>query len=335
MKLWNKKIDKNIILVAEIGVNHEGSIKRAMRLIKNAKIGGADAIKLQLFTPEKYISSENIERLKTIKKFYLDKNKIKRLMEYCKKINMNYFFTPVTEDWIDFAAKNSEVIKIASGDLRSKYLIERIAKKNRKIILSTGLSSEDDIKKTIKLIQKYKNKNLNKSLLLLHCVSEYPVPNERAQLNSITYLKDNFNFHIGYSNHVIDSFTACVSAISLGAKLIEFHFTDNKKRKFRDHHLSLNLNELKKLRRNADMIKNMLGEYNKKPNFFEKKNKVIFEKGLIASQNILKGESIKKKKIGYARSAYHFHCNDIKKILNKKAKYLIKEGSLIKKANLI
>jgi len=335
MKLWNKKIGKNIILVAEIGVNHEGSIKRAIKLIRQAKIGGADAIKLQLFTPDKYVSSENLKRLNIIKKYYLDEKKIKKLIKYCKKININYFFTPVTEDWINFAAKNSEVIKIASGDLRSKYLIKRIAKKNKKIILSTGLSNTNDVKKTIKLIKKYKKKDLKKYLLLLHCVSEYPVPNERAQLNSISYLKDNFKFHIGYSNHVKESYTACIAAIALGAKLIEFHFTDNKKRKFRDHHLSINLSDLRKLRRNADVIKNMLGEYYKKPNYFEKKNKVIFEKGLIASKDISKGENLTSINIGYARSALYFHCNDIKKILNKKAKHQIKAGSLIKKENLI
>ena len=102
MKLWNKDLNKQTVLIAEVGVNHEGSITRAKKIIKDAKKGGADAIKLQVFTPEKYISTNNKEGLKKVKKFFLSKKKIMQLVRFCKKERINLFFTPITEDWLIF-----------------------------------------------------------------------------------------------------------------------------------------------------------------------------------------------------------------------------------------
>jgi N,N'-diacetyllegionaminate synthase len=334
MKLWNKNLKKEIVLVAEIGVNHEGSVTRAKKIISDAKKGGADAVKLQVFTPEKYISSDNKVGLKRINKFFLSKEKVIELVKFCKKKRINVFFTPITEDWVNFCANNSEVIKIASGDLNSDYLIKKVLKKNKKIILSTGLSSLDEINRTVNLIKKYKKK-LVSSLILLHCVSEYPVPSERAQLNSIKYLKKKFKLTIGYSNHVKDGILACITAAALGAKVIEFHFTDNKNRKFRDHQLSLDVKDLLKLRSFIDNQNKMLGFVDKKVNKFEKKNKLLFQKGLIASKNIAFGESFNIRNIGYARSALYFTANQIGQILKKKSKRNIYAGELIKTSDII
>jgi len=334
MKLWNKDLNKQTVLIAEVGVNHEGSITRAKKIIKDAKKGGADAIKLQVFTPEKYISTNNKEGLKKVKKFFLSKKKIMQLVRFCKKEKINLFFTPITEDWVDFCANNSEVIKIASGDLNSNYLIKKILKKTKKIILSTGLSSLTEINKTVNLIKKYKKK-LKTSLILLHCVSEYPVPIDRAQLNTIRFLKRKFRLTIGYSNHVKNGILACITATALGARVIEFHFTNNKKRKFRDHQLSLDYKDLVQLKSFVDEQNKMLGIVGKKVNKFEKNNKLIFQKGLIASKNILAGENFKSSNIGYARPAIYFNSNQIGKLLNKKSKRYICAGELIKKSDII
>ena len=334
MKLWNKNLKKQIVLVAEVGVNHEGSVTRAKKIISDAKKGGADAVKLQVFTPDKYLSSNNKEGLKRINKFFLSKKKIIELINFCKKKKINVFFTPITEDWVNFCANHSEVIKVASGDLNSDYLIKKILKENKKIILSTGLSSLNEINRTVNLIKKYKKK-LASSLILLHCVSEYPVPDERAQLNTIKYLKEKFKLTVGYSNHVKNGILACITAAALGAKVIEFHFTDNKKRKFRDHQLSLDINDLLKLRNFIDDQNKMLGAVDKKVNKFEKKNKLLFQKGLIASKNISTGENFNIGNIGYARSAIYFSANQISKILKKKSKRNIYAGELIKTSDIV
>ena len=112
MRLWNKNLNKEIVYVAEIGVNHEGNIQRCFKLIKLAKKAGADFVKFQCFTPSKYYSIEE-EKYQQANKFYFDQEKFVKIIEFCKKININFLFTALTEDWVDFIKKYSNTIKIA------------------------------------------------------------------------------------------------------------------------------------------------------------------------------------------------------------------------------
>ncbi len=328
MKLFNKDLNREVLYVAEIGVNHEGSINRCFKLIKSAKKAGADVVKFQCFTPKNYISKFE-KKYEIIKKFYFTEKIFKKIIKYCQKIKINFLFTPVSHDWIKFIKKYSNSVKVASGDLNFNYLIKKITEQNFNIILSTGISDLKEIKKTVKIIEgKYKNKT-KKKLILLHCVSSYPVSDVDANLSSITYLKNNFNISVGYSNHV-SGINACLGAIALGACVIEFHFTDNKKRKFRDHQLSLNASEVRSLVDKGNNLKILLGKYEKKICKKISKDKKILNKGIIAKDNLEKGTIISKKNLDFARPAKFIHANQLNNIIGKKLNKKILAGSLLK-----
>ena len=333
MRLFNKNILKDILYIAEIGVNHEGNIDRCKKLIKEAKDSGADVVKFQCFTPGLYVSKED-KKYNRIKKYYFNISKFKKLIQFCKKIKIPFLFTPVSHDWLDFIKKNSKTVKIASGDLNFDYLIKKIINKNFKIILSTGISDIDEINKAVKIIKKKYKNNIYNKLVLLHCVSNYPTKDEEANINSVKFLKDKFKLNVGYSNHVI-GINACLAAICLGAKVIEFHFTDNKKRKFRDHQLSLNKSDVKKLILLGNLFNKIIGNYEKKikPNI--KINKRVFSKGIIFSKNLEKKHKIKINDLNFARPAKYFFANEINKLVGKKLNRPVKEGFLARKKDFI
>ena len=207
------------------------------------------------------------------------------------------------------------------------FLIKKIVKQNLNIILSIGISDMKEIK-NFNIIKKYKNKIKNK-LVLLHCVSSYPVDDSDANLQSITYLKNNFNVTVGYSNHV-NGINACLGAIALGARVVEFHFTDNKKRKFRDHKLSLNTSDVRDLIKKGNNLKLMLGKYEKKICKKIIKDKKTLSKGIVAKNDLERGSILSKESISFARPAKFLHANQAKKIIDKKLKTKILAGSLFK-----
>lgn len=330
MKLFNKNLQKEILYIAEIGVNHEGSIKKLKKLIVEAKNAGADVVKFQCYTPENYVTIEN-EKYSRTRKFFISRDNFKKIIKFCKKIKIQYLFTPLSHDWLKFIKNNSKTVKVASGDLNFNYLLKNIVNLKLNILLSTGASDFNEIKSAIKIIKKkYKNKIKDK-LVLMHCVSSYPVPDNLANMLSVKYLKDKFNLTIGYSNHVI-GINACIASICLGARIIEFHFTDNKKRKFRDHQLSLNKADVKKLILTGNNLNLLLGEYKKELSKSVKKDKENLNKGIVANKNLPKNKKLSLDDLSYARPAKYFHANQIKKVINKNLKTKIKAGMLIKKS---
>ena len=332
MKLLGKDLNKEILYIAEIGVNHEGNIKRCFKLIKEAKQSGADVVKFQCFTPEYYVSKDT-QKYQRIKKFFFDQKKFDKIIKFCKKIKIKYLLTPVSHDWINYIKKKSDTIKIASGDLNFNFLINQIVKNKFNIILSTGASSFEEIQKTFKIIKRNYGKQIFKKLIIMHCVSRYPVPDEEANLLSIMYLKNKFNLTTGYSNHVI-GINACLASICMGARVIEFHFTDNKKRKFRDHQLSLDKSDVIKMIKIGNNYNRLIGKYEKVINKKVLLDKRNLSKGIIADKKLNVGHKIKIDDISFARPARYFHANEVKKILNRKIKTKIEFGSIIKKSTV-
>ena len=332
MKLYGKDLDKEILYIAEIGVNHEGDIQKCFKLIKEAKTAGADAVKFQCFTPEYYVSKD-IKKYKKVKTFYFNQQKFDKIIAYCDKLKINYLFTPLSHDWVDYIKKNSKNIKIASGDLNFNYLIRKIIQNNFNIILSTGASNLKEIQKTFKIIKSKYGKQTSNKLVIMHCVSKYPVPDEEASLSSIVLLKEKFNLTIGYSNHVI-GINACLASICMGARVIEFHFTDNKKRKFRDHQLSLDKSDVTKMIKIGNNYIKLIGKYEKEINKKIQLEKNSLSKGIIVNKNLKTNHKIKMNDLSYARPAKYFQANEIKKVLNKKLNRNIKFGSLIIKSIL-
>lgn len=336
MNLFKKNLAKqnNIIFIAEIGINHEGSVKKAKNLIKLAKKAGADAVKFQSFTLEKYCSTDEVERYKRLKKFSLTEKEFYDLYKFSKKIGINFFSTAVTEDYVKKLAKYSEVVKVASGDMSFTPVIEQIINSKVKAIISTGMHNFNEVKNLLSFIVKRKGKKyLLKNIALMHCTTSYPPNLEDLNINIIRTFKEKFNLTIGYSNHILDQ-AACITAIANGAKIIEVHFTDKRKdKKFHDHFISYEPAELKSLIEFSKKILIALGSNQKKILNCEKKYLKIGKKGLIVSKNLTKGVKIKESDIMYARPATYFSFNEKKKIIGKKLKKSMKKGQLLKKSS--
>ena len=201
MKIFNIDLEKDILIIGEIGINHEGKLKEAKKMLKLAARSGLNAVKFQLYNLKKYEAKDNISRYRKLKDFNLSDKDYTSLYKEAKKHGINILATPLTEDKVKLAASFGEVVKVASGDINFFPTIDNIIKLKKKIILSTGNSTISEISKTISYIKK-KSKYIFKNLSILHCVSLYPTPIEEANIQKIKYLKKKYpNITIGYSNH--------------------------------------------------------------------------------------------------------------------------------------
>ena len=309
-------------VIAEIGVNHDGKLSKAKKLIKFSKLSGADYVKFQLYKTEnlvitnsstasyqKKISNNQYELLK---KYELSLKKFKILFRYCLQIKIQPLVTCF--DLETFKEVNSifkfNTYKIGSGDLDNFPLIYEIAKCNKKIILSTGMSSINEINlalKTIYFSHKYKNhkpnikiinniklsasnlKYLREKVIILHCISNYPAKVEDLNLNVISYLKEKYKLKVGFSDHSKSTVAPSV-AMTLGAEYLEKHITISNSDLGPDHEASLNYKDFKLMVKNIDDTKKMYGDHKKKINFLESQIAKVSRKSIYAKNKIKKNE---------------------------------------------
>lgn len=328
--MLNKK--NKIFIVAEIGNNHEGSYAKAMALINAAIKCGVDAVKLQTFNPFLFSSMFDKKRYIRLKKFQLTNNQIVKLSKYCEKKNIIFFSTPLDFESADFLNGIQKIFKISSGDNNYHGLIEKIAKFKKHIIISTGLTNNDDLKIIQKNIFKiWKNKRLR--LCFLHCVSNYPTSIEDSNLNRIRELQSKFKeITIGYSDHTL-GVDCCKIAIGMGAKIIEKHFTIIKNRnnaKFRDHALSANIKEMSELVKFARIYEKT--QITKKTN---KNNYDQLRRSFAVNKNLKKGYELKANDLIFIRpKGYFCEYNDINKIIGKKLIKGLKKGQHLNKKDI-
>jgi sialic acid synthase SpsE len=294
-----KKITRPYI-IAEIGVNHECSIKKAIELIDAAKEGGADAVKFQAYKAELIASKKspaywNTKKEKTKNQYDLFKKYDKfeyedfyKIYKYCNSINIEFLCTPFDHNSANYLNKLVKVFKISSSDITNKPLIKLISSFNKPIILSVGASDLTEIKKALSWI-----KNKNKTVIM-HCVLNYPTLNKNAQLKSIELLKKEFkNNIIGYSDHTLPGdLTNLTTAWLLGAKVIEKHFTVDKKKVGNDHYHSMDKKDLilfnNKIKNIIEIIgKNSIGHLSS-----EKISRKNARRGIYSNRFIAKGSRI-------------------------------------------
>ncbi len=332
--LFNTKKKKTLI-IAEIGNNHEGSISNAKKLINQASKSGVDAVKFQTFITDKFINPLNIKRFNQLKKFELQFDDFKKLYNFSKKKGLKFISTPFDLESAKFLNKYCDIIKISSGDNNFFPLLDYFLDRKKKIIISTGMMSFSNIKELTRHI-KYKlgSKTMTKKIALLHCVTSYPALDEDLNLNSIPFLIKKSKFTIGYSDHSI-GYEACISAVALGAKIIEKHFTIDKNfSKFRDHKLSADLKEMKLIVNGIRRIENQLGKFDKNIVKLEKKNLKNIRRGIYAKKNLIKNQIINKENIEFFRGSEATEYNYFKNIFGKKLKRNIRKFQLINKNNL-
>jgi N,N'-diacetyllegionaminate synthase len=330
MKLFNKDLDRDVAVIAEIGVNHEGCLDTALKLIRLAASAGADAVKFQSYTPERFISANDVQRLVRVKKFCLSLEAHEQLAEEADKAGIIFFSTPVTEDWISLLTKFSNVGKIASGDLTFEPMIREAARSYEKLIISTGASTIEEIDRSVRWVSEEIGSDcVSERLILMHCVSQYPTLLKNANVRSVNYLIERFNLTIGYSNHVIGP-EACMAAVALGARVIEVHFTDQKNnREFHDHALSFEAKDLEELITTVNNINISLGKNTKILQPGEEAIRAALRKGLVAAKPLKKGETLTVENVMFARPATEFTSEDYSKVIGTSINRDLKPGETI------
>lgn len=326
-----------VLIIAEAGVNHNGSLRLAKKLVNAAKKAKANYIKFQSFNHKK-LTTKNAPKADYQKNSYnkkqtqavmlknleLSKSKQIELIKYCKKKKIKFLCTAFDEENLQFLInKGIDYIKIPSGEITNLPFLEFIKKKQKKILLSTGASSVKDISNALKILD---NK---KKITILHCNSAYPTPYKDINLNSLKFIRQKFKCNIGFSDHSL-SLIAPSGAVAIGATIIEKHFTLSRKLKGPDHKSSLEPSELSIMVDNIREMEKALGKTEKKITKSEKKNRNIIRKSIVAGINIKKGERFSQKNLAFKRPGYGISPMDVKKILGKKSKKNFKEDDLIK-----
>lgn len=288
--------DSKVFIIAEIGINHSGSFKECIKLIKKAKESGADAVKLQIIDPDSSYQ-KNTQSFKEFSRAVLSEKDLIRIKDYAESIKIILFATPGDFKSLKLISKlKCKAIKISSGLLTNIPLIKSAAKLKLPIILSSGMAYKHEIFNAIKAVKKISKKGV----AILKCTSVYPAQDNILNLNSILEYKKIFKVPIGYSDHSL-GIEACIAAVSLGARIIEKHFTLNKKKKGADHHLSLEPEEFKKMVKIIRKIEIMLGDTKIYPSKKEISLRFKYHRYLVANGNIFAGEKISLLKIGIKR----------------------------------
>lgn len=299
IQIANKTIgeDSPTFIIAEAGVNHNGSVEIAKQLIDAAKEVGADAVKFQTFKTENLVSKSLKDFFDMVKKLELKEEELKELVKYARKRDIIVFSTPTDEESVDLLSKlNMPAFKIASGDLTYISLIKYAASKKLPIILSTGMSYLGEIEEALNAIHSTGNKNI----ILMHCVSSYPAPVEETNLNTIGTLKKAFNVPVGFSDHTT-SYLVPIIAATMGAKIIEKHFTLDKNMEGPDHKASADINEFKKIVNGIRSMEMSRGSSVKAPVDSESEMILKFRKSLVAVENIPEGSVISDQNIAIKR----------------------------------
>ncbi len=290
----------SVFIIAEIGVNHNGDLLLAKKMILEAKKAGVDAVKFQSFKADKLVAKDakkadyqvkntgkQESQYDMIKKLELSEEDHIYLKKICDDEGIMFLSSPFDEESAKLLLSlGIDTVKIPSGEITNLPYLENIGSLYKNIILSTGMSNLDEVKEAIKVL----NKNNDKNITVLHCNTEYPTPMEDVNLLAIKTMEKELNLPIGYSDHT-DGIEISIGAVTLGATVIEKHFTLDKTLEGPDHKASLEPKELKMLVDGIRNIEKALGNGIKVPSSSEKKNISIARKSIVAKTNIKKGDA--------------------------------------------
>jgi N-acetylneuraminate synthase len=342
LELLNKGVNNNPIvkpyIIAEVGVNHEGSMKTAKRLVDEAKEGGAHAVKFQSYKAETLASKHSPAYWDTTKEptesqFKLFKkhdsfwkNEMYELKNYCDEVGIEFMSTPFDVESAGFLNDMMDVFKISSSDITNKPFIEYICSFGKPIILSTGASDLEEVHDAVNWIKPF-----NVPLALLHCVLNYPTPDKNANLGMITGLKEAFPENIiGYSDHTLPKdMKVCEMATMLGAVIIEKHFTHDKSLPGNDHYHAMDKDDLKGFNKNLEVAFEILGSFKIETFANEDKARLNARRSLVAAINIPKGKIIEKEDLTFKRPAHGISPKYIDDVVGKEANVDIMEDEII------
>ena len=289
----------SVLIIAEAGVNHNGNLDLALKMVDEAKRTGADIVKFQTAIPEKVISKyadkaeyqkkttgNEESQLEMCKRIHLKLSDYDIIKKYCEEVGIEFLSTPFDLESIDYLEKlGMRLWKIPSGEITNLPYLIKIAKTGRPVIMSTGMAELNEVEEAVNVLKE----NGAGEITLLHCTTEYPAPFESVNLRAMNTLREKFGTEVGYSDHTV-GFEAAVAAAVLGASVIEKHFTLNHNMEGPDHKASLEPEEFEVMVNNIRLIEKALGDGVKQPAEAEKKNIAIARKSIVAAKDIKKGE---------------------------------------------
>ncbi len=316
-------------IIAEIGVNHNGSLTMAKKLVNFAKKCGADAVKFQTFTANSLVtrtagkapyqkrntpSSET--QYKMLKKLELSSKKHIILKDLCDKLGIEFLSSSFDENSADFLHDiGVKKFKIPSGEITNLPYLRHIARKKRPIIISTGMSTMKEVGEALDIIYSSGNRDVT----LLQCVTAYPAPYDAINIRAMLSMKKRFKVVVGYSDHTI-GMEAPIAAVALGAKIVEKHFTLDKNLPGPDHKASANPEEFARMVTAIRNVEMALGDGVKRPDKCELKNMAVARKSIVAACPIRKGESFSADNLGIKRPGMGISPMRIYSVIGKKAK---------------
>lgn len=290
------------IIIAEAGVNHNGDLKIAKKIITSAKIAGADFVKFQTFNASRQVTysakkakyqkettHENESQYEMLKKLELSKDMHRKLIQECIDANISFLSSSFDIESTNLLLSlGQEVIKIPSGEITNLPYLRHIGSFNKKLIVSTGMATLNEVESAIQILEKSGTNENN--IILLHCTSEYPAPLKEVNLLAMNTMARKFNLKVGYSDHT-EGIEIAIAAVALGAKVIEKHFTLDRNLVGPDHKASIEPGEFKKMVQAIRNIEKALGSKIKKPSKSEISNLSAIRKSIVAKKPIKIGEN--------------------------------------------
>ena len=304
MRIEQWESDRSVLVVAEVGNNHEGSMALAEELIGHAAAAGVGAVKFQTITPDRLVAPSQPDRLQQLERFVLPAGAFEKLSQVAKQEGVLFLSTPFDLGAVDELRPLVPAYKVSSGDLTFLPLLQKIAQAGKPVILSTGMATMDEVKEAVRVIEEaWRNADLPApGVALLHCVSAYPTPGNQANIATISTLKQ-LGHVVGYSDHTL-GVDAAVLAVALGARIIEKHFTvDRNRSTFRDHQLSADPAMMKELVARVDSAFEMLGSGEKKVLSIEASTREASHRSIVAARDLAEGTTIAIEDLTWLRPA--------------------------------
>lgn len=329
-----------VFIIAEAGVNHNGDIKLAKKMVDMAKEAGVDAVKFQAFNPDKITTkftikapyqikttAKNESQYQMLKKLALKSSDYKLLMDYCQRKKLIFIASAFDLESIDMLnSLGLEIFKIPSGEITNFPYLKKIGRLKKKVIMSTGMANLGEIEDALEILISSGTKKDN--ITVLHCNTEYPTAYEDVNLTAMLTMKEAFKVKVGYSDHTL-GIEVPIAAVALGAVVIEKHFTLNRNMEGPDHRASLELHELKNMVKSIRNIELALGDGIKKPSESERSNIKIVRKSIVAKRGIKKGEILTEDNITVKRAGEGISPMRWNEIVGRKALKDFKKDELI------
>jgi N-acetylneuraminate synthase len=327
-----------VLIIAEAGVNHNGSYELALRLIDAAKEAGADIVKFQTFVPELLMSKKaqkadyqkqttgaEESQLEMIKKLSLGFEAFQSLKEYCEKVGIEFLSTPfdmVSIDWLE--KLGIQTYKLPSGEITNLPYLRKIGKLKKKVIFSTGMASMAEIKDAMAVLTEAGTRK--EDITVLHCNTEYPTPFGDVNLRAMNSIKNELNVPVGYSDHTM-GIEIPIAAVAMGATVIEKHFTLDRNMEGPDHKASLEPAELKAMVQSIRHIEAALGNGVKEPSPSEKKNIAIARKSIHTSKTLAAGTVLTEADLIMKRPGDGISPMKMNEVIGKKIKTTLEEDT--------